>query len=133
MNSRERARLTPRFRCEGEAGLVDRGSRPWRRPRSMGVQERDQLETLRRQRWPLWRIAAQAGRGMETVSRRMKRLGLWRLSSVEPPVPVVRYERAAPGELLRIRTDERGDTCAHTSCATRWRSTPPWACAWTAS
>ena len=54
------------------------------------------------------RIAAQAGRGVGTVSRCMKRLGLSRLKSPEPPAPVVRYERAAPGELLHLDTKKLG-------------------------
>lgn len=49
-----------------------------------------------------------AGRGMGTVSRCMKRLGLSRLASLEPPTPVVRYERAAPGELLHLDTKKLG-------------------------
>ena len=45
---------------------------------------------------------------MAAVSRCMKRLGLSRLKSLEPPVPVVRYERAAAGELLHIDTKKLG-------------------------
>jgi transposase InsO family protein len=97
-----------RFKAEGEAGLLDRSSRPRRCPRSLSGDEQLALERLRRQRWPLWRIAAQARRGMGTVSRCMKRLGLSRLKSLEPPVPVVRYERAAPGELLHLDTKKLG-------------------------
>ena len=97
-----------RFRAEGPDGLVDRSSRPKRRPRALTTAEQCLLEALRRQRWPLYRIAAQAGRGIGTVSRCMKRLGLSRLSSLEPPVPVVRYERAAAGELLHLDTKKLG-------------------------
>ncbi len=97
-----------RFRAEGTAGLADRSSRPKRMPRALSATEQQHLEALRRQRWPLWRIAAQAGRGMGTVSRCMKRLGLSRLQSLEPVLPVVRYERAAPGELLHLDTKKLG-------------------------
>jgi transposase len=97
-----------RFRSEGPAGLADRSSRPLRSPRSLAAKEQAELEGLRRQRWPLWRIAAQAGRGVATVSRYMKRLGLSRLKSLEPPVPVVRYERAMPGDLLHLDTKKLG-------------------------
>jgi transposase InsO family protein len=93
-----------RFKAEGEIGLLDRSSRPRRSPRGLSAQEQGELEALRRQRWPLWRIAMQANRGVATVSRYMKRLGLSRLKSLEPPVPVVRYERAAAGELLHLDT-----------------------------
>lgn len=97
-----------RFKAQGEAGLVDRSSRPLRSPQALTSQEQVELEGLRRQRWPLWRIASQAGRGVATVSRCMKRLGLSRLKSLEPPVAVVRYERAAAGELLHIDTKKLG-------------------------
>lgn len=97
-----------RFRAEGLGGLADRSSRPLRSPRSLAAQEQAELEELRRMRWPLWRIAARSGRGIATVSRCMKRLGLSRLKSLEPPVPVVRYERAAPGELLHLDTKKLG-------------------------
>ncbi|MES1162924.1 MAG: IS481 family transposase [Rhizobacter sp.] len=97
-----------RFRSEGPVGLADRSSRPLRSPRSLAAQEQVELEGMRRMRWPLWRIAAQSGRGIATVSRCMKRLGLSRLKSLEPPVPVVRYERAAPGELLHLDTKKLG-------------------------
>jgi transposase InsO family protein len=97
-----------RFKAEGERGLLDRSSRPRHCPRGLSAQEQASLEALRRQRWPLWRIAMQAGRGVATVSRCMKRLGLSRLKSLEPPVPVVRYERAAAGELLHIDTKKLG-------------------------
>jgi transposase InsO family protein len=97
-----------RFRAEGHAGLADRSSRPRRCPRAMTAHEQGKLEVLRRERWPLWRIAVQAGRGIGTVSRCMKRLGLSRLKALEPPEPVVRYERAAAGELLHIDTKKLG-------------------------
>ena len=97
-----------RFRAEGPQGLVDRSSRPHKSPRSVLPPEQARIEQLRRQRWPLWRIAQQAGRGISTISRCMKRLGLSRLSALQPPEPVVRYERATPGELLHIDTKRLG-------------------------
>lgn len=97
-----------RFRTEGMAGLADRSSRPKHSPTELSHAEREQLEALRRQRWPLWRIALAARRSVGTVSRCLKRMGLSRLKSLEPPVPVVRYERAAPGELLHIDTKKLG-------------------------
>jgi transposase InsO family protein len=97
-----------RFKAEGIAGLADRSSRPWRSPRALTAQEQGELEGLRRSRWPLWRIAMQARRGVATVSRCMKRLGLSRLKALEPPMPVVRYERTSAGELLHIDTKRLG-------------------------
>lgn len=46
----------------------------------------------------------QCGRSLATLSRHMKQLGLSRLAALQPPEPVRRYERAAPGELLHIDT-----------------------------
>ena len=97
-----------RFRTEGAPGLADRSSRPQRMPRALSPMKQEQLQRLRRQRFPLWRIAAQAGCGIATVSRCMKRLGLSRLEALTPPQPVVRYERATPGELLHIDTKKLG-------------------------
>jgi transposase InsO family protein len=97
-----------RFRSEGSAGLADRSSCPARSPRALSVQEQVELERMRRRRMPLWRIAAHSGRGLATVSRYMRRLGLSRLKSLEPPMPIVRYERAAAGELLHIDTKKLG-------------------------
>jgi transposase InsO family protein len=97
-----------RFKAEGLDGLADRSSRPRRCPRALSLHEQRDLEGLRRQRWPLWRMAMQVGRGVATVSRCMKRLGLSRLKSLEPPEPIVRYERAAAGELLHIDTKKLG-------------------------
>jgi len=97
-----------RFKAEGPAGLADRSSRPRRCPRALSAEERARLETLRRWRWPLWRIAGEAGRGIATVSRCMKRLGLSRLERLQPAAPAVRYERAAAGELLHIDTKKLG-------------------------
>ncbi len=38
----------------------------------------------------------------------MKRLGLSRLAALQPPEPIVRYERATPGELLHIDIKKLG-------------------------
>ena len=97
-----------RFKVEGAAGLLDRSSRPGRCPRACSAQEWQHFEDRRRQRAPLWRIAKEAGRSLATLSRCMRSLGLSRLRSLEPAEPVVRYERAAPGELLHIDTKRLG-------------------------
>lgn len=39
----------------------------------------------------------------------MARRGLSRLSALQPPEPVCRYERASPGELLHIETKRLWD------------------------
>ena len=57
---------------------------------------------LRRQRHIGAQIAAEVGVSVATVSRILKRLGLNRLSALEPAEPVRRYERVAPGEIIHI-------------------------------
>ena len=97
-----------RYRREGLAGLQDRSSRPHRlrRPTPQAVIE--QIERLRRQRWTGKQIAAQAGVSPATVSRVLRRLGLNKLSALEPAEPVRRYERENPGELIHIDIKKLG-------------------------
>jgi len=43
-----------------------------------------------------------------SVARHVARMGLSRLAALQPPEPIVRYERASPGELLHIDTKRLG-------------------------
>jgi transposase InsO family protein len=97
-----------RYCREGLAGLRDRSSRPHRlyRPTPPAVVE--QVETLRRQRRPGKQIAAELGISPATVSRILKRLGLNRISALEPVEPVRRYERERPGEMIHIDIKKLG-------------------------
>jgi transposase InsO family protein len=97
-----------RYGEEGLAGLQDRSSRPRRlhRPTPQPVVER--VEALRRQRLTGKAIAAEVGVSPATVSRVLKRLGLNRLSALEPAEPVRRYERERPGELIHIDIKKLG-------------------------
>jgi transposase InsO family protein len=47
-------------------------------------------------------IARSLGMARSTVGLLLRRLGLGRLSLIDPKPPVVRYEKAAPGELIHI-------------------------------
>jgi transposase InsO family protein len=97
-----------RYRSEGVDGLADRSSRPRRlyRPTPQAVVE--SVEALRRQRSPGKQIAAELGISPATVSRILKRLGLNRISALEPAPPVRRYEREHPGELIHIDIKKLG-------------------------
>ena len=97
-----------RHRDEGLSGLADRSSRPHRlyRPTPQSVTER--IEILRRQRLTGKAIAAQVGVSPATVSRVLKRLGLNKLSALNPAEPVRRYEREHPGELIHIDIKKLG-------------------------
>jgi transposase InsO family protein len=97
-----------RFLAEGEAGLMDRSSRPHRlrQPTVQAVVE--EIERLRRQRWTGKQIAAASGVSPATVSRVLRRLGLNKLSALEPAEPVRRYEREKAGELIHIDIKKLG-------------------------
>lgn len=97
-----------RFRVEGEAGLIDRSSRPRRSPRAVSRTKRRQILKLRRQRRSSLYIAQQLALPLSTVVLVQRRLGLNRLSRLDPPQPIVRYERARPGELLHLDVKKLG-------------------------
>ena len=96
------AKWVRRFRLEGGSGLCDRSSRPHRCPRSTTTELSAQVERLRRERWTGVRIAQTTGLSRATVSRILTRLKLNKTRMLEPQIPIVRYEHAAPGDLLHI-------------------------------
>ena len=102
------AKWVERFRAEGVTGLQDRSSRPHSSPSQTTPAQCAAIEGLRRQRHTGEQIAAEAGVSAATVSRVLKRLGLNRLSALEPAEPVRRYERAAPGEIIHIDIKKLG-------------------------
>ena len=97
-----------RFRHQGPSGLQDRSCRPGRSPRAT-VQELElAVLALRRQRLTMLTISQQLGLSRSTVARICARAGLERLSKLEAPPPVQRYERAQPGELLHLDIKKLG-------------------------
>ena len=97
-----------RYRNEGFSGLNDRSSRPHRLHRPTPVAIVDEVERLRRQRYTGKQIAAELAISPATVSRILRRLGLNKLSALEPAEPVRRYERKRPGELIHIDIKKLG-------------------------
>jgi transposase InsO family protein len=98
-----------RYRAEGLAGLVDRSSRVRRQARAHDAAVVDRLCALRRQlRIGPHRLAWQTGLSRSTIYAVLRRQRLSRLDRLEPRPPVVRYERAAPGELLHLDTKSLG-------------------------
>jgi transposase InsO family protein len=88
----------------GDRTLADRSSRPHRMPRRLPRAQRRQIGRLRRARRSSLSIAFALKLPISTVVTEQRRQGLARLPSLEPPVPVVRYQRERPGELLHIDT-----------------------------
>ncbi len=80
-----------RFAIEGAAGLQDRSSRPHRSPTRLDADAQAEIERLRRQRLSGPAIARQARRPVSTVGAVLRRLGLGRLSALDPKPPVIRY------------------------------------------
>ena len=106
--SRTVRKWVDRYRCEGHAGLRDRSSRPHRLYRPTPQAVVDEVAALRRQRYTGKQIAAQVGVSPATVSRILRRLGLNKLSALEPGEPVRRYERDHPGEMIHLDIKKLG-------------------------
>ena len=93
-----------RYLAGGEAALADASSRPARSPRSIDEAKALLILELRKRRMLQTRIERSVGVSESTVSRVLARAGMSRLSDLEPVEPVVRFEQAAPGDLLLIDT-----------------------------
>lgn len=101
-----------RWREQGEAGLVERSSRPSRSPNAIGDDMVDAILELRRtEKWGNARIAAHlADAGVDvsasTVQRTLKRHDLSRVRDMDPPtgepLRVIRYEHAACGGMVHV-------------------------------
>lgn len=108
ISARTARKWQQRFEDQGLEGLYDRSSRPRRTRSSMDAELAQRVERLRRARMPMRTISAQVGRSLATVSRFLAGLGLSSLKALQPRVPVLRYEREAPGELLHMDTKKLG-------------------------
>jgi transposase InsO family protein len=97
-----------RFEQEGLAGLQDRSSRPHRLRQPTPPEVIERIESLRRQRMPGKEIATTVGVSAATVSRVLKRLGLSKLSGLEPAEPPRRYEREHLGEMIHLDIKKLG-------------------------
>jgi transposase InsO family protein len=90
------------YRAEGRAGLRDRSSAPARVPHRTPPERVAAIERLRRLGMTGAEIAECLGMALSTVSAVLARIGLGKLSRLEPPEPPNRYQRRHPGELLHI-------------------------------
>jgi transposase InsO family protein/transposase len=97
-----------RFRVEGAAGLVDRSSAPSSIPHRTPDELVDVIVSLRRLRMTGAEIAFCLAMALSTVSAVLLRVGLGKLSRLEPPEPPNRYERRRAGELLHIDVKKLG-------------------------
>jgi transposase InsO family protein len=102
VSERTAAKWLARYRCEGEAGLVDRSSAPIEVANRTPEDRVHAIAALRRLRMTAAEISGVLGMPLSTVSAVLTRIGLGKRSRLEPPEPANRYERATPGELLHI-------------------------------
>ena len=102
VSAKTAAKWVRRYREQGAAGLRDRSSRPGRSPRSTSSSLLERVLALRRLRRNGWQIACEVKLSRATVSRILRRAGLNRLRSLDPPPPVQRYEHKHPGDLIHF-------------------------------
>src|SRR3954451_2431086 len=97
-----------RYRSEGEPGLHDRSSAPRSVPHRTPEELVEAIAALRRLRMTGAEIAFCLAMAVSTVSAVLLRVGLGKLSRLEPPEPPNRYERRHPGELIHIDVKKLG-------------------------
>jgi transposase InsO family protein len=104
------ARTGYRWLARYDAGqpLTDRSSAPHHVPGRTPPEREALIEQLRRLRWTSTKIAAELDMAVSTVGVVLARLGLHRLSCLEPPEPPNRYCRRHPGELIHIDIKKLG-------------------------
>jgi len=100
VSARTVSKWLARFRSG--AGLRDRSSRPRRLRQPTPLLRQEEVVALRKKKLTGCHIAQQTGLSRATVSRILRRARLSRWRDLVPPLPVVRYERAHPGELLHL-------------------------------
>jgi transposase InsO family protein len=108
VSKRTASKWLGRWRSEGEMGLLDRSSAPKSSPRKLAAEAVRAIEALRRLRMTAAEISECLGISLSTVSRWLKRIGLGRLSRLEPLEPPNRYERRLPGELIHVDVKKLG-------------------------
>lgn len=107
MSQRCAYRWLARWRA-GDRELVDRSSAPHRVPRRTPRKVEAAIEKLRRLRMTSSMIAARLRMAVSTVCAVLARLGLNRLSRLEPLEPPNRYCRRHPGELVHLDVKKLG-------------------------
>jgi transposase InsO family protein len=97
-----------RYQLEGRAGLLDRSSAPQSIPHRTADELVEVIVLLRKLRMTGAEIAFCLAMALSTVSAVLLRVGLGKLSRLEPPEPPNRYERRHAGELLHVDVKKLG-------------------------
>jgi transposase InsO family protein len=102
-----------RFRELGEEGLRDRSSVPASVPHRTAEERVEAIACLRRLRMTAAEIAETLRMPLSTVSAVLTRIGLGKLSRLEPPEAPNRYQKQRPGELVHIDVKKLGRIDPH--------------------
>ena len=97
-----------RYEREGEEGLLDRSSAPQTVANRTPEERIQVIAALRRLRMTGAEIAELLRMPLSTVSAILVRIGLGRLSALEPREPANRYEMSRPGELVHVDVKKLG-------------------------
>lgn len=97
-----------RYRQGGEAGLLNRSSRPHICPRRLKVEVVATIAALRRRGKSSLEIAFSLCLPVSSVASELRRLGLNRLPRLEPKPQVLSYEYEHPGELVHLDVKKLG-------------------------
>jgi len=108
VSDRTCSKWVKRYRSDGEAGLLDRSSAPASIPHRTPEDRVEVIVALRRLRMTGAEIAFCLGMALSTISAVLMRVGLGKLSRLEPPEPPNRYERRHAGELLHVDVKKLG-------------------------
>ena len=108
MSDRTCRKWVDRYLAEGEAGLLDRSSAPRSIPHRTPDELVEVIVALRRLRMTGAEIAFCLAMALSTVSAVLARIGLGKLTRLEPPEPPNRYERRHPGELVHVDVKKLG-------------------------
>src|SRR5579871_1463209 len=135
VSERTCSKWVARYLVAGRAGLLDRSSAPLSIPHRTSEELVEAIVLLRRLRMTGAEIALCLGMALSTVSAVLLRVGLGKLSRLEPPEPPNRYERRHPGSSCTWTSRSSraspqgapGIACTATDdCnATRGSATPP--------
>jgi transposase InsO family protein len=108
VSERTCSKWVARYRAEGEAGLLDRSSAPICIPHRTPDARVETIALLRALRMTGAEIALCLAMPLSTVSAVLRRIGLGKLSRLQPPEPPNRYERRHPGELVHVDVKKLG-------------------------
>jgi transposase InsO family protein len=113
VSARTAGKWVRRYRAEGEAGLLDRSSAPRTVHNATPADRVEAIAALRRLRLTGPEIAEALEMATSTVSAVLQRIGLGKLSRLEAPEPIRRYEKRRPGELIHIDVKKLGRIGPH--------------------